>query len=62
MNKKVIDFNRLSKQEYQKPAIQVVLLQHQAHLLADSDIFTTTITNIDGDGLIYGGGGIIDAR
>ena len=62
MNKKVIDFNRLPKQEYKKPAMQVVLLQQQAHLLADSDKFTTTITNIDGDELIYGGGGDFGAR
>ena len=36
MIKKVIDFNRLPKQEYQKPSMKVVLLQHHYHILAGS--------------------------
>ena len=34
MTKKVIDFNRLPKQEYQKPTVKVVQLQHRHHILA----------------------------
>ena len=37
MTKKVIDFNRLPKHEYQKPSMKVVLLQHHHHILALSD-------------------------
>lgn len=34
--KQVIDFNRLSKQEYQKPTMRVVELHQNTHLLAGS--------------------------
>ena len=56
----------MKKKEYQKPAMRVVKLQQQAHLLAGS-IFTTTSTNFadedeDEDELIYGGGGDGPAR
>ena len=48
----------MKKKEYQKPAMRVVKLQQQAHLLAGS-IFTTTSTNLadEDEDLIYGGGG-----
>lgn len=36
MTKKVIDFNRLSKQEYQKPSMKEVQLQQHHHILAGS--------------------------
>ena len=36
MIKKVIDFNRLPKQEYQKPAMEVIELQHKSQILAGS--------------------------
>jgi len=54
----------MNKKDYQKPAMRVVLLQHQQHLLAGS-IFTTTRTNLADEGdedLIYGGGGDGPAR
>ena len=35
--KKVIDFNRLPKQEYMKPTMRVVTLQQHTHLLAGSN-------------------------
>ena len=35
--KKVIDFNRLPKQEYQKPTMRVVELHQKTHLLTGSD-------------------------
>ena len=34
MTKKVIDFNRLPKQEYQKPSMKEVQLLHHHHILA----------------------------
>ena len=37
MTKKVIDFNRLPKQEYQKPSMKEVQLQQHHHILAGSD-------------------------
>ena len=42
----------MKKQDYQKPEMRVVLLQHHAHLLAGS------ITDVDGgdSGIDYGGG------
>ena len=36
MIKKVIDFNRLPKQEYQKPVMEVIELQHKSQILAGS--------------------------
>ena len=36
MIKKVIDFNRLPKQEYQKPVMKVIELQHKSQILAGS--------------------------
>ena len=36
MTKKVIDFNRLPKQEYQKPSMKEVQLQQHHHILAES--------------------------
>ena len=49
------------KKEYQKPAMQVVLLQHQAHLLSGSG---DPVTNVDaGDtGIGIGGGSNGDGR
>ena len=45
------------KRIYQKPAMRVVILHQQAHLLAGSN-FTTTSTNLDPeDDFIFGGGG-----
>lgn len=41
----------MSKKEYQKPALRVVILQHQTHLLAGS------VNDIGGDEFNYGGGG-----
>ena len=34
--KKVIDFNRLPKQEYMKPAMQVIEIRQQHHILVGS--------------------------
>ena len=36
----------MNKKEYEKPAMRVVILHQQAHLLAGSN-FTTTSTNLD---------------
>jgi len=47
----------MNKKEYEKPAMRVVILHQQAHLLAGSN-FTTTSTNLDPeDDFIFGGGG-----
>ena len=45
MTKKVIDFNRLPKQEYQKPVMEVIELQHKSQILAGS------VTNLKTTGL-----------
>ena len=45
MIKKVIDFNRLPKQEYQKPVMKVIELQHKSQILAGS------VTSLTTDGL-----------
>ena len=45
MTKKVIDFNRLPKQEYQKPVMKVIELQHKSQILAGS------VTSLTTDGL-----------
>lgn len=50
MTKKVIDFNRLPKQEYQKPVMKVIELQHMSQILARS-VTSVTTTGLD-DGLI----------
>ena len=36
MTKKVIDFSNLPKQEYMKPAMRVVKLQHKCKILSGS--------------------------
>jgi len=59
MNKRLIDFNRLPKQEYTKPQMEAIDIRMTQHLLAGSDIITT-ITTAGGEGSIgvdYGGGG-----
>ena len=50
----------MNKKEYQKPTMNVVLLQHQAHLLAGSVQTLSTNLDDDEDGVsdfIFGGGG-----
>lgn len=48
----------MNKKDYQKPAMRVVLLQHQAQLLVGSGTFTTISTNLEGeDDIEFGGGG-----
>ncbi len=48
MKKKVIDFNRLPKQEYQKPAMEVIELQHKSQILAGS-VTSVKTTGLDDD-------------
>ncbi len=48
MTKKVIDFNCLSKQEYQKPVMKVIELQHKSQILAGS-VTSVTTTGLDDD-------------
>ena len=48
MIKKVIDFNRLPKQEYQKPAMKVIELQHKSQILAGS-VTSFTTEGLDDD-------------
>ena len=50
MIKKVIDFNRLSKQEYMKPSLKVVQMQHSQQILAGSGPDTLQGPNKSGDG------------
>ena len=51
----------MNKKIYMKPTMNVVKIQHQAHLLAGS--ITGTNTNLDdGDGFTIGGGGSGPAR
>ena len=52
MTKKVIDFNRLPKQEYQKPVMKVIELQHKSQILAGSVTNLTTSGLDDEDDLI----------
>ena len=52
MTKKVIDFNRLPKQEYQKPVMEVIELQHKSQILAGSVTNLTTSGLDDEDDLI----------
>jgi len=59
MRKRLIDINRLPKQEYTKPQMEAIDIHMTQHLLAGSDIITT-ITTAGGEGGIgvdYGGGG-----
>ena len=59
MRKRLIDINRLPKQEYTKPQMEAIDIHMTQYLLAGSDIITT-ITTAGGDGSIdvgYGGGG-----
>ena len=55
MIKKVIDFNRLPKQEYMKPSLKVVQLQHSQHILAGSYAGIETTNNKDTDNPVYDG-------
>ena len=48
MTKKVIDFNRLPKQEYMKPAMKVIELQHKSQILAGS-VTSVKTTGLDDD-------------
>ena len=48
MTKKVIDFNRLPKQEYQKPVMEVIDLQHKSQILAGS-VTSVKTTGLDDD-------------
>ena len=48
MTKKIIDFNRLPKQEYQKPVMEVIELQHKSQILAGS-VTSVTTTGLDDD-------------
>jgi hypothetical protein len=48
MTKKVIDFNRLPKQEYQKPVMKVIELQHKSQILAGS-VTSVKTTGLDDD-------------
>ena len=58
MIKKVIDFNRLPKQEYQKPVMEVIELQHKSQILAGS-VTSVTTTGLDmGDELVLPPGGL----
>ena len=48
MTKKVIDFNRLPKQEYQKPVMKVIELQHKSQILVGS-VTSVTTTGLSDD-------------
>ena len=48
MTKKIIDFNRLPKQEYQKPVMEVIELQHKSQILAGS-VTSLTTSGLDDD-------------
>ena len=50
MIKKVIDFNRLPKQEYQKPAMEVIEADIEQQILAGS-VTSVTTTGLDDDDL-----------
>jgi len=59
MRKRLIDINRLPKQEYTKPQMEAIEIPMTQHLLTGSNIINT-ITTAGGDGGIgvdYGGGG-----
>jgi len=48
MIKKVIDFNRLPKQEYQKPVMKVIEADIEQQILAGS-VTSVTTTGLDDD-------------
>ena len=48
MTKKVIDFNRLPKQEYQKPVMEVIEADMEQQILAGS-VKSLTTSGIDDD-------------
>ena len=48
MTKKVIDFNRLPKQEYQKPVMEVIEADIEQQILAGS-VTSVTSTGLDDD-------------
>ena len=48
MIKKVIDFNRLSKQEYQKPVMEVIEADIEQQILAGS-VTSLTTSGLDDD-------------
>ena len=48
MTKKVIDFNRLPKQEYQKPAMEVIEADVEQQILAGS-VTSLTTSGLDDD-------------
>lgn len=54
MIKKVIDFNRLPKQEYQKPVMEVIELHHKSQILAGS-VTSVSSTGLDEDLILPGG-------
>ncbi|MDY6240780.1 MAG: hypothetical protein SPL67_01495 [Prevotella sp.] len=54
MNKQVIDFNRLSKQEYMKPTMTVVEVAIRQQILAGSVTGIQTTGLGDGEELKYG--------
>ena len=46
----------MNKKDYQKPAMRVVLLQHQQHLLAGSYGVNSVVSNLDDpDDIIFAG-------
>ena len=49
--------NKKDYKDYQKPTMNVVKIQHQAHLLAGSGEITDENDNLGGDGFVIGGGG-----
>ena len=50
MTKKVIDFNRLPKQEYQKPVMEVIEADIEQQILAGS-VTNLTTSGLDDDDL-----------
>jgi hypothetical protein len=48
MTKKVIDFNRLPKQEYQKPVMEVIEADMEQQILAGS-VTSVTTSGLDDD-------------
>lgn len=62
--KRVIDFNRLPKQEYMKPTMTVVMLRQRCQILAGSGPLMRSLdTNMDDeDEFLWGGGVNVDAR
>ena len=51
MTKKVIDFNRLPKQEYQKPVMEVIEADIEQQILAGS-VTSLTTSGLDDDNLV----------